>query len=227
MENSMKQKLMGRKRGMMQRFDESGQVVACTVIEVEPNVITQIKTNETDGYQAVQIASGKRVVKDPRTMAKRVTKPLMGHFKKAGVEPRKRLFEMRLSENLDQFTLGSELTLSMFEGIEFVDVTATSRGKGFQGVMKRHNFRGGPASHGSGFHRHAGSTGMRSTPGRCLPGGKKAGRMGGEQVTVQSLRVVEMDAERNLLIVKGHVPGAPNGWVTFAPAEKKTHKKKG
>lgn len=216
--------MMGKKRGMMQLFDEKGNIVVCTVIEAEPNVVTQIKTKETDGYQAVQLGFDKVTGKSQYTIDKRTKKPQLGLFKKVGTSPRRHLLESRTTP-ADDYTLGQEISVDVFNGIEFVDATAISKGKGYQGVMKRHNFAGGPASHGSGFHRHAGSTGMRSTPGRGLPGGKKAGQMGNEQVTVQNLRVVKIDAENQLIIVKGQVPGPRNGLVYISQAKKKLPKK--
>lgn len=216
----MRLKLMGKKRGMTHRFDESGNVVICTVIHAEPNVITQIKRKESDGYDAVQLGYEKLVCKDARTLQKRVTKQLLGHYQKASVEPRRYLKESRIS-NVDEYSVGQELDLTLFNEVPYVDVAGRSKGKGFQGVMKRHNFSGGPAAHGSKFHRRAGSTGMRSTPGRCLPGTKKAGRMGDEMVTVQNLRVLGLDAERNFLIVEGAVPGAKGSLVWVSEARKK------
>lgn len=214
--------LMGKKRGMMQLFDEKGDVIVCTVIEAEPNVVTQIKTKEKDGYQAVQLSFGKVQGNSQYTIEARTKKPLLGHFKKAGVEPRRHLLESKV-DAVDAYTLGQEIGVDIFDGVEFVDATATSKGKGYQGVMRRHNFAGGPASHGSSFHRHAGSTGMRSTPGRCLPGGKKAGHMGDERVTVQNLQVVKVDANNHLIIVRGQVPGAKNSLVYLKQAVKKSH----
>lgn len=221
----MKLKLMGKKRGMIQLFDEKGNVVPCTVIEVEPNVITQIKTTETDGYNALQTGFEKIKGSSPYTIEKRAGKPKAGHFKKANLEPRRYLGESKVDSTKD-YTVGSEIGVDIFEGIEYVDATAISKGKGYQGVMKRHNFAGGPASHGSGFHRHAGSTGMRSTPGRGLPGGKKAGHMGCERVTVQNIAVVKIDKEENLIILKGQVPGPRNGLVYISQAAKKKQKTK-
>ncbi|MDB2614036.1 50S ribosomal protein L3 [Chlamydiales bacterium] len=211
--------IMGKKRGMTQRFDEKGQRIPCTVIEVEPNVVVQVKSKETDGYEAVQLGYKKIVVKHVETMKRRVSKPLLGHFKKAGVDPVKCLNESRLNAE-EAFELGQKIGVEYFSDISFIDATSTSKGKGYQGVIKRHNFSGGPASHGSGFHRHAGSTGMRSTPGRCLPGGKKAGQMGNEQKTVQGLKVVQVNSEDNVLIVKGAVPGPIGSTVYIAPAIK-------
>lgn len=213
-------KLMGKKRGMIQLFDDKGNAIVCTVIETEPHVIAQVKTKETDGYDAIQLGFEKIITKDPRTIEKRQTKPLLGHYKKAGVEPRRYLFEARL-EKASDYSVGQELNVEIFEQIPYVDATAISKGKGYQGVMKLHNFSGGPASHGSGFHRHAGSTGMRSTPGRCLPGSPRASHMGLERITVQNLRVVMIDKQDNLIIVEGAVPGPKNGLVTLSAAVKK------
>lgn len=218
-------KLMGKKRGMTQRFDDSGNLVVCTVIHAEPNIITQIKRKESDGYNALQLGFEKIVTEDPRTIQKRVTKQLLGHFQKANVEPRRYLAETRL-DDVDAYSVGQELGVAVFSEIVFVDVSGVSKGKGYQGVIKRHNFSGGPASHGSGFHRHGGSTGMRSTPGRCLPGQKKAGRMGGENVTIQNLRIVGIDEGRNLIIVEGAIPGPRGSLVSVAPSKKKQQKKK-
>ena len=215
-------KLMGKKRGMTQLFDEKGNVIVCTVIEAEPNVVTQIKTKEIDGYNAIQIGFEKVSPDNTYTMEARVSKPLLGHYKKANVAPCRHLSEIR-TDDISGFNLGQELAVDTFADVEFVDVMAISKGKGFQGVMKLHNFRGGPASHGSGFHRHAGSTGMRSTPGRGLPGGKKASQMGLDRKTVQNLKVVRI--EDNFLIVKGQVPGPRNGLVYVTQAEKKPKSK--
>lgn len=218
-------KLMGKKRGMTQFFDEKGNVVVCTVIEAEPNVVTQIKTKESDGYDAIQLGFNEIRVKDPRTMVTRAGKPMIGHFAKSGVAPRRHLAEARLN-NVKDYSLGQQITVSEFTEIPFIDASAISKGKGYQGVMKLHNFRGGPASHGSSFHRHAGSTGMRSTPGRCLPGGKRASHMGHEKITVQNIRVVAVYPEDHVILVEGQVPGPRNGLVTISAAVKKTNAKK-
>jgi large subunit ribosomal protein L3 len=221
--------LMGKKRGMTQLFDDSGKHIVCTIIEIEPNVVTQIKTKDVDGYDAVQLGFDKIVTKDPRTVNNRTTKPRRGLFQKANVEPRRYLAESR-PESIDAYSVGQEISLEALEDVKFVDATAVSKGKGYQGVMKKYNMAGGPASHGSSFHRHMGSTGMRSTPGRCLPGGPRASHMGAEQVTVQNLEVVLIDKEDNLLLVKGAVPGPNHGLVTISPAiklhgiKKKSHK---
>jgi large subunit ribosomal protein L3 len=217
----MKLRLMGKKRGMTQLFDDKGNIIVCTVIEAEPNVVTQVKTKESDGYEAIQLGFSKVKGKSQYTIDARTPKPQLGHFKKAQVEPRAHLQETRL-EQPTEYTLGQEISVAAFKEVGFVDATAVSKGKGYQGVMKRHGFAGGPASHGSGFHRHAGSTGMRSSPGRGLPGGKKAGQMGNERVTIQNLKVVMVNEEDHLIVVQGQVPGPKNGLVTISPAVKKT-----
>lgn len=219
--NFKSRKLMGKKIGMTQVFDENGNSITCTVIEVEPNIVTQIKTKENDGYNAIQIGCDRIQVKDERTIEKRVTKPLLGHFKKAGVRPCRHLTEVRL-ESIEGYSIGQEIPASIFEKDEYIDATAISKGKGYQGVIKLHNYSGGPGAHGSGFHRHAGSTGMRSTPGRCLPGGKRASHMGSDRKTVQNIKVVQV--KDNLLILKGQVPGSRNALVTITEAQKKTRK---
>jgi large subunit ribosomal protein L3 len=211
--------LTGKKLGMTKRFDETGKMVACTVVHMEPNHIVQVKTKENDGYQAIQLGAAPIRVKKEETLANRVTKPLLGHFKKAGLPPVRRLRESRI-EDVASYAVGQAIGVEYFEAISFVDAVGISKGKGFQGVIKRHNFSGGPASHGSGFHRHGGSTGMRTTPGRCLPGQKKAGHMGAEQVSVQNLKVVEVDKENNVLIIKGAVPGPVGSFIEISPAIK-------
>lgn len=219
-------KLMGKKRGMTHFFDDKGKRVVCTVIEVEPNVITQVKTKDIDGYNAVQSGFKKVFAKDARRQKARVAKPLRGHFAKNGLEPRRYLFEKRL-ESIEGFEAGQEFGVEIFEECKCVDVRGVSIGKGYQGVMKKYGFSGGPAAHGSKFHRHAGSTGMRSTPGRCLPGGPRPSQMGNKRVTVQGLKVFRVDKERGLLILEGAVPGAKGNVVTISDSIKKKHSKEG
>lgn len=216
----MKPKLMGIKKGMMQLFDDKGNKIACTVIATEKHVIAQLKNKETDGYEAIQLAALK--VSSPKV--RNVSKPLMGHYKKAGVEPRKFICESRV-EDVSQFQPGQEIGIETFAEVPFVDVIGVSKGKGYQGVIKRHHFAGGPAAHGSGFHRHGGSCGMRSSPGRCLPGQKKAGRMGGEQVTSECLKVIRVDAEKQIILVEGSVPGSRGGLVYITESKKKPAQK--
>lgn len=221
----MAQKLMGRKRGMTQSFNEQGNIVTCTVIHAEPSVITQIKTNATDGYEAIQMAYDQVRVNDERTVAKRISKPLRGHLQKANVPASRFLYETRVDDT-SKFEIGQKMGVGLFQDVKFIDVRGVSKGKGYQGVIKKYHFAGGPAAHGSGFHRHAGSTGMRSSPGRCLPGGPRPSQMGNKPVTVQSLKVVAIDEENNLVIVEGAVPGAKNGVVVISSAVKKQIAKK-
>lgn len=217
----MSLKLMGKKKGMTRVYDEKGNLIVCTVIVAEPNVIVQIKDKEKDGYQAVQLGA----VKVPENKKKNLSKPLVGHFAKAKVEPRRHLLESRI-ENTQEYQPGQEIGVDYFNGTDFVDVSGTSKGKGFQGVIKRHNFAGGPGSHGSGFHRSAGSTGMRSTPGRSLPGIKKEGHMGSAKVTTENLRVIRIDAEKQVILVKGAVPGAKDSLLYIRKSVKKPMKNK-
>lgn len=194
--------LLGTKLGMTQVWDENNKLVPVTVIEIAPNVVTQIRTEAKDGYSAVQIAAG---AIDPR----KVNKPAGGHFDAAGVTPRRHLTEVRTADAAE-YSAGQELTVgAVFEAGTKVDVVGTSKGKGFAGVMKRHNFKGVSASHGSHRnHRKPGSIGASSTPSRVFKGMRMAGRMGGERVTVLNLKVHSVDAEKGLLLVKGAVPGA-------------------
>ncbi|GAA1766579.1 50S ribosomal protein L3 [Agromyces humatus] len=194
--------LLGTKLGMTQVWDENNKLVPVTVIEIAPNVVTQVRTPEKDGYEAVQIAAG---AIDPR----KVNQPAAGHFREAGVTPRRHLAEVRTADAAS-YELGQELTVdATFEAGQLVDVVGTSKGKGFAGVMKRHNFKGVSASHGSHRnHRKPGSIGASSTPSRVFKGMRMAGRMGGERVTVLNLRVHAVDADKGLLLVKGAVPGA-------------------
>lgn len=212
--------LMGKKLGMTQLFNESGEAVVCTVIQVSPNMVVQIKTEEKDGYQAIQLGFDEIKVNNEKTIESRVTKPLIGHFKKAGVAPQRHLLESYV-ESAENYSVGQEVGIDTFNGIAFIDVTAISKGKGYQGLMKKNNYSGGPAAHGSGFHRHAGSTGMRSTPGRCLPNGPRASQMGRDRITVQNLKVISIDVSENIIVVEGAVPGARNDVVHIREALKK------
>jgi large subunit ribosomal protein L3 len=207
--------LIGRKRGMTRVFTEQGDSVPVTVIEVSPNRVTQVKTVETDGYSALQITMGKK-------RNSLVTKPQAGHFSKAEVEAGEGLWELRLQgEEGTDLEAGAELKADQFEAGQMVDVTGTSKGKGFAGGVKRHNFSMQDATHGNSLaHRALGSIGQCQTPGRVFKGKKMAGHMGDERVTTQNLEVVKVDAERNLLLIKGAVAGAKNGKVTVRPAVK-------
>ncbi len=207
--------LVGKKRGMSRLFTEAGVSVPVTVIEVEPNRITQIKSDETDGYTAVQVTIGER-------RATRVTKAMAGHFKKAGTEAGRGVWEFRASaEQLDGLQAGAEVKVDQFEAGQTVDVTGISIGKGFAGTIKRHNFHHQRMSHGNSLsHRAPGSIGQNQTPGRVFKGKKMAGQMGNKRVTVQNLEVVRVDAERNLLLVKGGIPGAAGADVLVRLAVK-------
>ena len=194
----MKKALLGRKLGMTQIFNQDGKVVPVTVIEAGPCTVVQIKTKDADGYDAIQLGFGD-------VKAKKVTKPAAGHFKKANVEPKKHLREFRLEEI--SCNVGDELKADVFATREFVDITGTTKGKGFQGVIKRHGQSRGPMGHGSMYHRRPGSMGPTSTPGRVFKGKKLPGHMGMQTVTIQKLEVVNVDLDKNVILVKGSVPG--------------------
>ena len=205
--------LLGEKLGMTQVFDENNRIVPVTVVKAGPNVITQIRTQETDGYTAVQLAYG---AIDPR----KVNKPEGGHFSKAGVTPRRHLVELRTND-ASTYTVGQELTAEVFDGVAKVDVIGTSKGKGTAGVMKRHGFKGLGAAHGTQRkHRSPGSIGGASTPGRVFTGLRMAGRMGAVKTTTLSLNVHKVDAERGLLLIKGAIPGPKGGLVLVRSAVK-------
>ncbi|MCG5517102.1 MULTISPECIES: 50S ribosomal protein L3 [Ectothiorhodospira] len=207
--------LVGRKVGMTRVFTEDGVSLPVSVIEVEPNRVAQVKAGERDGYRALQVAVGSR-------KASRVGKPLAGHLAKAGVEAGRGLWEFRLEEGEGEgVEVGAELKVDVFSEGQMVDVTGTSKGKGFQGVIKRHNFSMQDATHGnSRSHRAPGSIGQNQTPGRVFKGKKMAGQMGNERCTIQNLEVVRVDAERNLLLIRGAVPGSTGGDVMVRPAVK-------
>lgn len=209
--------LKAQKLGMTHVFDEQGNMVPCTILSVKPNFVTQIKRPEIDGYSAIQLGFDKIVVKDERTLEKRYSKSLLGHVKKSNVSLTRGFYEVPVfEEEINNFHEGQEIGIELFEKVLLITVKGNCKGKGFQGVMKKYGFRGGPASHGSGFHRHGGSTGMRSTPGRCLPGVKKPGRLGGGSVTTKNLRLIKIDVESKVLFVKGGIPGANNAWLTVS-----------
>ncbi len=207
--------LVGRKRGMTRIFTEEGNSIPVTVVEVSPNRITQIREQEKDGYAAIQVTCGNR-----RTSL--VSRPQAGHFSKAGVEAGEGLWEFRMDgEDGGDFEIGAELTVERFEAGQKVDVTGTSKGKGFAGVVKRHNFRMQDATHGNSLsHRAPGSIGQCQTPGRVFKGKKMAGHMGDERVTTLNLQVVKVDSERNLLLIRGAIPGATGGHVMVRPSIK-------
>ncbi len=206
--------LLGTKLGMTQLWDDNNKVVPVTVIQAGPCVVTQVRTPEIDGYNAVQLGFG-------AVKAKKVTKPVGGHFEKAGVTPRKHLMELRTAD-ASEYTLGQEITAEAFAATDVVDVTGVSKGKGTAGVMKRHGFKGLRASHGvSRKHRSPGSIGGCSTPGRVFKGMRMAGRMGVDKVTVQNLTIHAVDAERGLILVRGAIPGNKGSLVVVRSAAKK------
>ena len=203
--------IIGKKIGMTQLFAADGTVSPATVIKAGPCVVVQAKTRTPDGYDAVHLG----LVEDRPA---RVNTPTAGHYKKANVPPTRVRREVRLTTDGDAPKAGDQVLVSIFEGVQRVDVIATSRGKGFQGVMKRHNFAGGAATHGSMFHRAPGSIGASSYPSRVVKGMRMAGQLGNARVTTRNLKVVKVDAENNLLIVRGAVPGGPDGYVLVRKA---------
>ena len=207
--------VIGRKVGMTRIFEQDGKSIPVTVIEVEANRVTQIKTKYTDGYTAIQVTTGS-------VQASRLNKPAAGHFAKAGVEAGRGLWEFRLDDaDIANYSVGSEVKVELFNDVKKVDVTGTSKGKGFAGSVKRWNFRTQDMTHGnSRSHRVPGSTGQNQTPGRVFKGKRMCGHLGNVQVTVQALEVVRVDAERKALLVKGAVPGAINGTVVVKPSVK-------
>ena len=207
--------ILGRKIGMTQVFAKNGKLVPVTVVEVEPNVVSQIKTKENDGYDAIQLAAVSK--KENRS-----NKPEMGHLKKANTTPKRFLKELR-GVNISDYSLGQEIKADIFKAGEVVDVTGTSKGKGTQGVIKRWNQSRGPMGHGSQYHRGVGSLGTM-LPMRVLPGKKMPGRMGGEQVTVQNLEIIQVDMDNNCLLIKGNVPGPKNSLVFVKSSIKHTDK---
>lgn len=211
----MIQGMVGRKRGMTQIFDDAGLVHPVTVIECGPNVVTQIRTIEKDGYEAVQLGFGQ---------SRKLNKPERGHLKPSGYENLRDLKEVK-ADNVGDFKVGQVIKADAFEVGELVDVTGTSKGRGFAGTVKRHNFRGGPKTHGqSDRHRAPGSIGASATPGRVLKGMRMAGHMGDERVTVQNLKVLRVDTERNLLLIEGSVPGHNEALVLIRRAVKSRKK---
>lgn len=197
--------IYGKKIGMTQIFDGNDRVVPVTVIQAEPNKVCQVKTAATDGYEAVQLGFG--VIKE-----KKVNKPMAGHFAKQGTDPARYLREVRV-ETAGEYNVGDQVTVANFSDTKKVDVTGTSKGKGFAGVMKRYGFRGGPGGHGSHFHRAPGSVGQCATPSRVFKGLRLPGHMGCDTVTVKNLEVVRIDEDQSLILVKGAIPGGKNGIV--------------
>ena len=204
--------ILGKKLGMSQLFDDQGRAVPVTLIEAGPCRITQLKTIDSDGYSAVQIGFG-----DVRE--KLINKPARGHLSKSGKELLRHLSEYRVND-LDDFKLGTAITVGNFEAGQKVDVSGDSMGRGFSGYQKRHGFSRGPMSHGSKNHRQPGSTGAGTTPGRIYPGKRMAGRYGGKQITTRGLMVLKVDSDRNLLVVKGSVPGKPGSLLNIRPTKR-------
>lgn len=203
--------ILGTKLGMTQVFDEeTGAAIPVTIVQAGPCTVTQVKTSETDGYASVQIGYG--AVKE-----KALSKPELGHLGKAGATPLRHLKEYRL-DDVASYELGQDVGASIFEAGQIVDVSGLTIGRGFSGYQKRHNFKRGPMSHGSKNHRQPGSTGAGTTPGRVYPGKKMAGRYGGTKITIRKLEVVRVDGERNLLLIKGAVPGKPGNLLSIAPS---------
>ncbi|MBE9077633.1 50S ribosomal protein L3 [Romeria aff. gracilis LEGE 07310] len=202
--------ILGTKLGMTQIFDEAGNAVPVTVVQAGPCVVTQVKTEQTDGYAAVQIGYGE-------VAEKALNRPKLGHLSKSSAPALRHLREYRVS-NPSEFELGQSITADQFAAGELVDVSGKSIGRGFAGYQKRHNFKRGPMAHGSKNHRLPGSTGAGTTPGRVYPGKRMAGRMGDERVTTRKLSIVRVDDERNLLLIKGCVPGKPGALLSIAPA---------
>jgi large subunit ribosomal protein L3 len=207
--------IVGEKVGMTQVWDEDNKIVPVTVVKVTPCRVVQVKTRESDGYSAIQVTVGNKE-------ARKLTSPEAGHFAKAGVEPGTELVELRL-DDVSEYSVGHEFGADTFEAGEMVDAVGTSKGKGFAGVMKRHNFAGQRATHGAHLvHRMPGSIGMCATPARVFKGTKMAGRMGSDRVTTQSLKIVQADPERNVVLVKGSVPGPKGGTVIIRDAVKQS-----
>jgi len=203
--------ILGKKLGMTQIFDEAGNAIPVTVVQAGPCVVTQVKTKDTDGYEAVQLGFDE-------VTEKKLNKPELGHLAKSSSAPLRHLKEYRI-DAADGFELGQAVTAATFTEGQLVDVTGKSMGRGFAGYQKRHNFRRGPMAHGSKNHRAPGSIGAGTTPGRVYPGKRMAGQMGNERVTICKLEVVRVDGDRNLLLIKGAIPGKPGGLLSIAPAK--------
>ena len=203
----MKKAILATKVGMTQIFDENGVLVPVTVLQAGPCVVTQVKTADNDGYSAIQVGFGEK-------KENRVNKPMKGQFAKAGVSCKRYLKEFRF-EDAETYTLGQEIKADIFAAGDHIDATAVSKGKGFQGAIKRHGQSRGPMAHGSKYHRHAGSNGACSDPSKVFKGKRMPGQMGGKKITVQNLEIVKVDVENNLLLVKGAVPGPKKSMVTI------------
>lgn len=202
--------LLGNKIGMTQIFDESGNILPVTILKVGPCVVTQIKTKSKDGYDSIQIGY-------KNVLSKSLTQPELGHLEKSNIQPLKYLKEFRINDN-HEFEVGQILKVDLFSPDQFVNVRGKSIGKGFSGLQKRHNFTRGPMTHGSKNHRAPGSIGMGTTPGRVLPGKKMAGQLGNKIITIKKLKVIQLNLEENILIIKGSIPGKPGNLVSIVPS---------
>ena len=203
--------LLGNKIGMTQIFDESGNIIPVTILKVGPCVITQIKTKLKDGYDAIQIGYG-------NVSSKSLTQPELGHLQKSNLQPLKYLKEFRINET-NEFELGQVLNVESFQPGQLVNIQGKTIGKGFSGLQKRHNFTRGPMTHGSKNHRAPGSIGMGTTPGRVLPGKKMAGQLGNKIVTIKKLKIIQINSEENILVIKGSIPGKPGNLVSIVPSD--------
>jgi len=203
--------LLGNKIGMTQIFDESGNIIPVTILKVGPCVITQVKTESTDGYYSIQVGYG-------NVSSKSLTQPELGHLQKSDIQPLKYLKEFKTTEE-DEFSIGQVLNVESFSPGQFVNIQGKTVGKGFSGLQKRWNFTRGPMTHGSKNHRAPGSIGMGTTPGRVLPGKKMAGQLGNKITTVKKLKVIKVNAEENVLVIKGSVPGKPGNLLSIVPSE--------
>jgi large subunit ribosomal protein L3 len=203
--------LLGNKIGMTQIFDESGNIIPVTILKVGPCVVTQVKTKLKDGYDSIQIGYG-------NVSSKSLTQPELGHLQKSNLPPLKYLKEFKITEE-DEFSIGQVLNVDSFSPGQFVSIRGKSIGKGFSGLQKRHNFSRGPMTHGSKNHREPGSIGMGTTPGRVLPGKKMAGQLGNKITTIKKLKIIQINTEENLLVIKGSVPGKPGNLLSIVPSE--------
>ena len=203
--------LLGNKIGMTQIFDESGNIIPVTILKVGPCIVTQVKTKSKDGYDSIQIGYG-------NVSSKKLSQPELGHLQKSDIQPLKYLKEFKVSEN-DEFSIGQVLNVDSFSLGQLVNVRGKSIGKGFSGLQKRYNFSRGPMTHGSKNHRAPGSIGMGTTPGRVLPGKKMAGQLGNKITTIKKLKVIQINLEENVLVIKGSVPGKPGNLLSIVPSE--------
>jgi large subunit ribosomal protein L3 len=203
--------LLGNKIGMTQIFDEAGNIIPVTILKVGPCIVTQVKTREKDGYDSIQVGYGS-------VSSKALTQPEFGHLQKSNIQPLKYLKEFRIHEE-NEFQIGQVLNVNSFEPGQLVNIQGKTIGKGFSGLQKRHNFTRGPMTHGSKNHRAPGSIGMGTTPGRVLPGKKMSGQLGNKIITVQKLKVIQVNSEENILVIKGSVPGKPGNLLSIVPSE--------